>query len=131
MVSDAPCTIELAHRSERVVPALILGAWQQPPDTRVCAIYPLEPGAVVEEEVALGPFRRPTDADRERIARLAPITDRQWDILRLLMAGMTPAEIGEELYVSASTVRNHLSAMFRKFGVSTQHELLRLLSSLS
>ena len=38
-------------------------------------------------------------------------------------------EIARSMYLSQSTVRNHLTAVYRKFGVHSQRELLELLTS--
>jgi DNA-binding NarL/FixJ family response regulator len=47
----------------------------------------------------------------------AALTDRERDILRLLADGKDNAEIGKELYISPSTVKNHISAILAKLGV--------------
>ena len=38
-------------------------------------------------------------------------------------------QIARELFLSQSTVRNHLTEMFRKLGVHSQEELLALVRS--
>jgi PAS domain S-box-containing protein len=60
---------------------------------------------------------------------LSELTTRQWEILSLLMQGMRVPSIAGQLYVSPSTVRNHLATIFRKFGVHSQSALLELLRS--
>jgi DNA-binding CsgD family transcriptional regulator len=118
----------LRRESGAVVPVSVLTARQpHSPRTRVCGICPIETS---RDSGGPAPFRRLTPGDRQRIAAVAAVTDRQWEILCLLMDGMTSAEIGDELFVSASTVRNHLCALFRKFRVRNQHELLRLLTTI-
>jgi DNA-binding NarL/FixJ family response regulator len=44
-----------------------------------------------------------------------------------LVRGERVPTIARALYVSQSTVRNHLSVIFRKLGVHSQEELLRAL----
>jgi DNA-binding NarL/FixJ family response regulator len=46
----------------------------------------------------------------------------------LLLEGRRVASIAAELYVSQSTVRNHLSSIFSKFGVHSQAQLVRQLA---
>ncbi len=46
------------------------------------------------------------------------LTERELDVLRLLAKGMTNAEIASALYLSEGTVRNHVSAILEKLGVS-------------
>jgi DNA-binding NarL/FixJ family response regulator len=48
-------------------------------------------------------------------------------LTRLLHGERVPA-IAADLFVSQSTVRNNLSALFGKFGVHSQAELLQLLA---
>jgi DNA-binding CsgD family transcriptional regulator/PAS domain-containing protein len=64
----------------------------------------------------------------QKFPELSEMSTRQWDILSRLRRGDRVATIAKELYVSPSTVRNHLSGIFRKFGVHSQAELLALLT---
>jgi DNA-binding CsgD family transcriptional regulator len=61
---------------------------------------------------------------------LGDLTTRQWAILSRLGRGERVPQIAKDLYLSQSTVRNHLSAIFQKFGVHTQGELLARLRSM-
>jgi DNA-binding NarL/FixJ family response regulator len=56
----------------------------------------------------------------------AELSQRQWEIASRLVQGERVATIAAEMYLSRSTVRNHLSAIFQKFGVHSQPELLAL-----
>ena len=64
-----------------------------------------------------------------RIQDAAGLSPRQWEILRRLVAGQRVPTIAAELFVTQSTVRNHLSAIFDRFGVHSQSELLARLSA--
>jgi DNA-binding NarL/FixJ family response regulator len=63
--------------------------------------------------------------------RLAELSGRQREILIRLLNAQRVSLIASELYVSPSTVRNHLTTIFTKFGVHSQAELLGLLRSWS
>ncbi len=52
---------------------------------------------------------------------------RQTEIVTRLIAGERVPEIARSMYVSPSPVRNHLVAIYRKFGVHSQTELLAVL----
>jgi DNA-binding CsgD family transcriptional regulator/PAS domain-containing protein len=56
----------------------------------------------------------------------AQLSARQWEIASRLARGDRVATIAAEMFLSQSTVRNHLSAIFRKFAVHSQPELLAL-----
>ena len=73
------------------------------------------------EAVLLGFDRVP---DLDRVPGVANLTSRQWEVLTRLLSGERVPGIARALYVSPSTVRNHLSTIFRKFGVHTQAELI-------
>jgi DNA-binding CsgD family transcriptional regulator/PAS domain-containing protein len=60
------------------------------------------------------------------IPATADLSARQWEIASRLVQGQRVATIAAEMYLSQSTVRNHLSAIFQKFGVHSQAELLAL-----
>jgi len=62
-------------------------------------------------------------AGRPRVVSLAePLTEREVAVLRLLDSSLSLREIGQELYVSANTVKTHTQAIYRKLGVSTRHD---------
>jgi DNA-binding CsgD family transcriptional regulator/PAS domain-containing protein len=67
-------------------------------------------------------FAAPTD-----FAEFDELTARQWEVLSRLVRGERVATIAAALFVSPSTVRNHLAAIFAKFGVHSQAELLEVL----
>lgn len=62
---------------------------------------------------------------------LAELSAREKQILALLMQNLRGPAIAERLYISQSTVRNHLKAIYRKVGVSSQSELIEWVASLS
>jgi len=46
------------------------------------------------------------------------LTERETDVLRLLAKGLNNAEIAGQLFLSEGTVRNHISAILDKLGIS-------------
>jgi DNA-binding NarL/FixJ family response regulator len=58
---------------------------------------------------------------------LADLSTRQWEVATRLLRGERVSTIAREMYLSPSTVRNHLAAIYRKVGVGSQAELLELL----
>jgi DNA-binding NarL/FixJ family response regulator len=58
------------------------------------------------------------------LPELARLTHREWEVVTRLLHGKRVPTIAKELGLSASTVRNHLSATFTKLGVRSQAELL-------
>jgi DNA-binding NarL/FixJ family response regulator len=59
-------------------------------------------------------------ADRELL------TGRERDILRLAKRGLPNPQIALALHLSPGTVRNHLSAIYRKLGVHSRYEALAI-----
>ena len=52
------------------------------------------------------------------------LTGRERDILRLAQRGLPNPQIAQALHLSPGTVRNHLSAIYRKLGVHSRYEAL-------
>jgi DNA-binding NarL/FixJ family response regulator len=60
-------------------------------------------------------------------ARLGLLTSREWAVLTRLLDGQRAAAIADDLVVSQSTVRNHLSSIYAKLRVKGQVDLIRTL----
>lgn len=61
------------------------------------------------------------------------LTERELDVLRLIARGFTNGEIAAQLHLSEGTVRNHVSAILEKLGVSdrTQAAVIAIQHGLS
>lgn len=59
--------------------------------------------------------------------QLSELSSRQWEILSRLVRGERVPTIARELFISQSTVRNHLASIYARFDVHSQAELLVLL----
>jgi DNA-binding CsgD family transcriptional regulator len=70
----------------------------------------------------LGVARLPRRPQPGTLANPAGLTDRQLEILRLVAAGLSNAEIAQRLVVSTRTVDHHVSAILAKLGVPTRRE---------
>ncbi|MGY4643819.1 DNA-binding NarL/FixJ family response regulator [Cellulomonas sp. URHB0016] len=68
-----------------------------------------------------------TVLDPALLARMTPragsavarLTDRQYDVLRLLAAGLSNAGIGSRLGITEKSVQNHVNAMYATLGIDT------------
>src|SRR4051794_8320912 len=69
------------------------------------------------------------DLSLRDVPRLAELSERQVEILARLVRGQRVPAIARHMYLAPSTVRNHLSTVFRKLGVHSQAELIDLLRS--
>jgi DNA-binding NarL/FixJ family response regulator len=77
------------------------------------------------------------EAVRERESRRArlladgrrvDLTSREWDVLDLLVEGLSTTEIGRRLFVSPVTVRSHVAAIVRKLDARDRSEAVRLVA---
>lgn len=57
------------------------------------------------------------------------ISDREAEIIRLVIQGLKNREIGEQLYISEKTVNNHLYSIYKKTGVGTRLALYQFLKN--
>jgi DNA-binding CsgD family transcriptional regulator len=53
------------------------------------------------------------------------ISDREMEVIRLIQEGYSNKEIGEKLFISPATVRNHLHNLFEKTSARNRVDLLR------
>lgn len=47
-----------------------------------------------------------------------PLTRREFEVLQLVAEGVSNREIGQRLFISEKTVKNHITSIFRKLGVT-------------
>lgn len=59
---------------------------------------------------------------------LDALTSRQRDILKLVAEGLSNAQIAKRLFLSESTVKQHLRAAYKVLGVKDRREAARLIS---
>lgn len=74
-------------------------------------------------QVARGVFQRMSEKTVPGVSRL---TTRELEIVNRLVEGDRAPAIARKLFLSQSTVRNHLASVFGKLGVTSQQELLDL-----
>lgn len=68
-----------------------------------------------------------TDEDMEReIDEKLPLTEREKEMLRLLLQGKSNKEISALTYVSTDTVKSHLQNIYKKLGVKSRLEAVTL-----
>lgn len=122
--------LTVSTKTEHLLAALRAGAVgylpkDTPPDRLGAALRgvlggePALPRAFVGP--VLGQLREPRRRAGERL------TAREAQIMRMLGAGLSTAEIGKVLVVSPVTVRRHISAAMSKLGVADRREALRAL----
>jgi DNA-binding NarL/FixJ family response regulator len=72
-------------------------------------------------DLTLAQHKVAQDPERERIAQL---TQRERQVIQLIGQGLRNTQIAENLSLSESTIRHHLTTIYGKLGVSDRLELL-------
>jgi DNA-binding NarL/FixJ family response regulator len=119
-----------AEDDRDVVRAMRLGARgvvlkQSASDLLVKCIHKINEGEIwldnrMTAEV-IDAFKKSSESGQRREKPL--LSDREKEIVQLVAQGFRNREIGEKLYISEQTVKNHLHNIFDKLGVSDRLEL--------
>jgi DNA-binding NarL/FixJ family response regulator len=76
----------------------------------------------------LGEFQAP---DSGRFLRRSPpagkLSDREWEVMKLLSEGLSTQAVAQRLFLSPTTVRVHVSTVLRKLRVKDRDSALKLL----
>lgn len=77
-------------------------------------------------EILNGPqtFELKEDLENLNNKLVNPLTEREYDALKLTLQGLTNSEIAERLFVSNNTIKFHLKNIYNKLGVNNRKEVL-------
>jgi LuxR family maltose regulon positive regulatory protein len=81
------------------------------------AVFAAGPGSV---RGRVEPVGQPLAASAAPAALDEPLTDREREVLRLMAAGHSNAEIAKALVIAVSTVKTHTNTIFGKLGVASR-----------
>ena len=56
------------------------------------------------------------------------VTDREWEVLQMLLQRRSTAEMADNLFVSVGTVRSHVSTLLRKLGAVDREDVIALVT---
>lgn len=81
---------------------------------------------VTETEDAVSGEKEKVESFIQKVTKDGLLTGRELDVLKEYLKGKTRTEISEALFISESTVKNHISSIFAKTSVKSKKELLAL-----
>ena len=121
-----PLALTSEADEDEVLESLKAGAWghlskNTTRQVLIKAIKAVHRGEMwVERKMISRVFEREFVADSDHDDQDQPkeLSTREHEVLSLLVKGFTNKEIGEKLFVSEKTVKNHLNSIFKKISVS-------------
>src|SRR5512142_818866 len=112
------------HQDEYIFPAVRAGAISYllkdvEPDELAEAIRKAAQGeAVLDSRVASRIVRELQGLRKDEVNPFTELSDREFEVLRLIAAGKSNAEIAETLVIGESTVKTHISSVLKKLHLS-------------
>jgi DNA-binding NarL/FixJ family response regulator len=112
------------HRHAFELGALGVVLKEQPAETLLHAIRKIHAGEAWLERVQaanlLSAIRRTRDPEE---AKIDTLTKREREVITLVGHGLNGQAIGQRLFISEATVRNHLTSILAKLELSNRYEL--------
>lgn len=71
-------------------------------------------------------IRKTSPPDKEQSIIYSKLTEREIEITRLIVKGKNNKQIAQELYISESTVKNHISNIMYKLSIKNRTELVAI-----
>jgi len=68
-------------------------------------------------------FDRIKDFDKSGAPPIYNLSERETEIIRLIIAGLTSSEIADKLFISEHTVKTHRKNIFKKIGINNISQL--------
>ena len=102
------------------------------PDELLKAIYTVSSGEEIAPSpaVALALGEMPADEPGAKplpdMPVVEPLTDRETEILDLIADGRSNAEIAQALLLEEKTVKNHITRLYSKLGITSRYDAIRL-----
>ena len=90
-------------------------------DELVRAVSVAAAGGTYVDPTIAGELARPAASGQNE-----ELTEREWEIIRLLAKGLGNEEIGKALFISPATVRTHLRNAMSKLGASTRAQAVAM-----
>jgi len=106
----------LERLRERSIPALVVSGTADP--EAIERVYAEHAVAHCFEKQAFD--RQRFAATLQALQSESPLTEREREVLELLVEGLTNPEIGERLFISPNTVKRHLKAIYEKLEVHSR-----------
>jgi two-component system, NarL family, nitrate/nitrite response regulator NarL len=115
--------------------AILMGAMglvlkQKAADTVIRAIEKVYAGEVWLDRAMIASIlnertiQSPVPEPHAETSRIAKLTEREREVIRLLGEGIKNRQIAERMHISEATVRHHLTSVFAKLGVMDRFELV-------
>jgi DNA-binding NarL/FixJ family response regulator len=102
------------------------------PEELLKTVYAVASGEEIAPSpaVALALGELPADDPRTRplpdIPLVEPLTERESEILELIADGRSNAEIAQALSLEEKTVKNHITRLYSKLGITSRYDAIRL-----
>jgi DNA-binding NarL/FixJ family response regulator len=95
----------------------------QSSDSIIESLRAVHKGSVVLEREVAESLTSMLKHDKKKEQKKLDITEREWDVLKLVGEGLANKEIADKLYLSEGTVRNYVTVLLEKLDLRDRTQL--------